>query len=330
MTENEIDNVDEDQHSDNVDSVAMKPSMSKMEAMSQAINLIGTMDGADINNFMDMVKQMQGGSASDQIPDGTSDKNKAGIMMKPSFANAAMKESIKEAIAEIFGEDTEELSAEFKEKTETLFEAALSTRLAVLKEEIQEAAEVEISEAVEALTENFDEYITYVAQEWLNENEVAVENALKLEIFEDFIGDLKGLFEAHYFNIPENKQDVLEAMAERIDSMETKLNSTMEENMALKDELVEYQKNEVIDKVTEGLVLSQKEKFRTLVEDLDFDPNTYQNKLQTVKTKYFPNKKSSADESSSDLLSEHLDDETDKPITSKEMNQYVFAASKMK
>ncbi len=323
--------VSEDAAAQNAASIAMKPS-TKMEAMAQAVNLIGTMSGEDLNNFMDMVKQMQGGTAADQIPDGTAEKNAAGLAMKPSAAGIIQGTNIgvSEAIADIFGEN-EALTDEFREKTEVLFEAAVAARLAILTEEIEEAAVEQLNEAIEVLTENFDAYVTYVAEQWMEENQVAIEGALTNEITQAFIADMKSVFEAHNIAIPEDKVDVLEQMADRMDELEGRLNAAMQENIQLKSENVSHLKDTTLDSVAEGLTMTQKEKLRLMTEGIEFkDPESYAAKLEIVKTQHFVGNKKAPTQTN--ILSEEVveDDENDVPKkVSPEMKSYMGAISRL-
>ena len=187
----------------------------------------------------------------------------------------------------------EELSEEFQEKARTIFEAAIKTKVAEMKEEVQKQYEESLTEEVanlkSELTERVDSYLEYVAQEWLTENQLAVENGLKTEMTESFLTGMKSLFEEHYVTIPEEKYDVLNSMVEKLDEMEDKLNEQINKNIALNKRLAESVADVILADVSEGLALSQKDKFTSLAENVEFDSEeTYREKLVTLREAYFP------------------------------------------
>lgn len=279
----------DEMHADNVASIQAKPS-NRVEAMNMAINTLGLLPKDMALNCIDqMLSQI--GSEAHLIPDGTSAKNVAGITAKPSFASARMTESIKEAIQEIFGDDTE-LSEEFKEKATTLFESALGVRVALerenMKQELEEAAQVELNEAIESVVQHVDQYVTRAAEEWLKENQVAIESTLRSEITEELLADLRAVFEAHNIKIPEGEVDAAEALAARVEALEDKLDAQTNENIELLKTLSHYAMQEIADEVSEGLALSQQEKFYTLIEGIEFDdPDNYARKLDIIRNKHF-------------------------------------------
>jgi hypothetical protein len=186
----------------------------------------------------------------------------------------------------------EELSEEFRAKAKMVFEAALNSKV----QEIQEALEVQYAEKLdeakeglkEELTDRVDAYLEYVAEEWMVENALAVEHGLKTEMTESFLSGMKGLFEEHYVTIPEDKYDVLESMVEKLDDMETKLNEQIEKNISLNQRLAESVADGILDSVSEGLALSQKEKLASLAESVEFESEEeYREKLETLKESYF-------------------------------------------
>ena len=186
----------------------------------------------------------------------------------------------------------EELSEEFREKAKTIFEAALTSKV----KEIQETLETQYAEALaeEAqaqkaeLQERVDSYLEYVAQEWMVENQLAIEHGLKTEMTESFLGGMKGLFEEHYVTIPEDKYDVLESMVEKLDDMETKLNEQIEKNISLNGRLAESVADGILDSVSEGLASTQKEKLASLAESVEFESEEeYRERLETLKESYF-------------------------------------------
>tara|TARA_B100000963_G_scaffold157442_1_gene137017 strand:+ start:248 stop:1375 length:1128 start_codon:yes stop_codon:yes gene_type:complete len=193
----------------------------------------------------------------------------------------------------------EELSEEFKAKAKTIFETALKTKVAevrkLLEQQYEEKLGEEILEAKDALAERVDSYLEYVADEWFTENQLAVENGLKEELTQSFLGGMKSLFEEHYVQIPEDKYDVLESMVEKLDDMESKLNEQIEKNINLNKRLAESVADGILDEVSEGLASTQKEKLASLAESVEFESeNNYREKLETLKQSYFAQKSSPA------------------------------------
>jgi hypothetical protein len=198
--------------------------------------------------------------------------------------------NIEEDMAALFS--GEELTEEFQEKAKTIFEAAINSKVAQIAEEMEQKNEERIVEEIEtvkgALIERVDAYLEYVADEWLQENEIAVEHGLKSEMTESFLSGMKELFEAHYVSIPEDKYDVVENMVNKLDEMETKLNEQIERNVSLNQRLAESTADGIVSEVAEGLALSQKEKLAQLAESVEFESEeSYREKLSTLKESYF-------------------------------------------
>ena len=190
----------------------------------------------------------------------------------------------------------EELSEDFKAKAATIFEAAINSKVAGIKEELTASYEEKLVEEVasikEELKDRVDSYLEYVADEWVAENQLAVESGLKEEMTESFISGMKSLFEEHYVTIPEEKYDVIESMVDKLDEMEGKLNEQIEKNIALNKRLAESVSDVVFADVTDGLAQTQKDKLAGLVENVEFESETaYREKLETLKESYFPTQK---------------------------------------
>ena len=186
----------------------------------------------------------------------------------------------------------EELSEDFQEKARTIFEAAIKTKVAEVQEELKAQYETTLEEEVtlikEELTDRVDAYLEYVAEEWITENQLAVEQGLKAEMSESFLTGMRSLFEDHYVNIPEEKYDVTTAMVEKLDEMEYKLNEQIKSNIALNQRLAESVADTIFSEVCEGLALSQKDKLASLAENVEFDSEeNYREKLTTLKNSYF-------------------------------------------
>ena len=189
----------------------------------------------------------------------------------------------------------EELSEEFQTKARTIFEAAIRTKLSEIKEQVKVSYEEKLVEEVasikEELKDRVDSYLEYVADEWVQENKIAIEHGLKSEMTESFLEGMRGLFEEHYVTIPEEKYDVIESMVDKLDEMEGKLNEQIEKNVALNKRLAESVSDVVFAEVTDGLAQTQKDKLAGLVDNVEFESETaYREKLETLKESYFPTK----------------------------------------
>ena len=220
----------------------------------------------------------------------------------------------------------EELSEEFQNKAKTIFEAAIKSKLADVRESVKAEYEEQLVEEVASikseLEERVDAYLEYVADEWIADNQIAVESGLKSEMTDSFLTGMKSLFEEHYVTIPEEKYDVLESMVDKLDEMEGKLNEQIEKNVALNRRLAESSADVVFGEVTEGLAATQKEKLATLVENVEFESETdYREKLVTLKESYFPSN-AGAQRDKSENLSEETSTPTYQDISSS-MDKYL-------
>ena len=227
----------------------------------------------------------------------------------------------------------EELSEEFQSKAKTIFETAIKTKVAEIKEELQESyatALVEELDKIKAgLTERVDGYLEYVADEWMQENAIQVEAGLKTEMTESFLEGMKSLFEEHYVTIPEEKYDVLNSMVDKLDEMESKLNEQIDRNVALNRRLAESNADGIFTAVAEGLADTQKEKLATLAENVEFESDTdYREKLVTLKESYFPSKTSAPKSTSENLSEEVSTDEVISEETTPRMQAYLNVLSR--
>ena len=209
----------------------------------------------------------------------------------------------------------EELSEEFQEKARTIFEAAIKTRVAEIKEQIQSQYEEQLIEEVAAikseLVDRVDAYLEYVADEWIQENTLAVQHGLKTEMTESFLQGMKSLFEDHYVTVPEDRYDVIESMVDKLDEMEGKLNEQIERNVALNRRLAESVADVIFAEVTEGLAVSQKDKLASLAENVEFDSEeTYREKLVTLRNSYFSNTATSTQREVAEEVTEAVDTPT--------------------
>lgn len=258
--------------------------------------------------------------------DAANNTKPTGDMSAANRASIAMKTgNVKEELAAIFGED---ISEEFIERAATLFEAAVALKVAEIEEAYLDKLDEEVEDIYGEMVEKIDQYLTYTAKNWLVENEVAIESSLKTELAEEFIDSLKNVFVEHYIDIPSDKVDVLESLSDRIQELEERLNEEINEKIEMSELLSFYALDETFDDVSEGLTMTQVEKFRTIAENLEFDGNieNYKNKLEVVKENYFSNKSSRT----SNILTEEYegDDSSAAPAVTGEMGKYVTAISR--
>ena len=193
----------------------------------------------------------------------------------------------------------EELSGEFKQKAATIFEAAVhqkvmevaSTKIDELETEYQNNLQEEIVVFREELTDKVDGYLNYVIEEWMKDNELALESSLKSEITEEFITGLKNLFTEHYIEVPDEKIDIVESLFDKVEELEGKFNSQLSENIKVKEELNEYRKNKILEEVCDDLADTQSEKMKELVEGVSYeeDADDFESKVKTIRESYFPN-----------------------------------------
>ena len=221
----------------------------------------------------------------------------------------------------------EDLSEEFQEKARTIFEAAIRSKVADIKEELQETYENALIEEIEVIKEGLvdrvDAYLEYVADEWVSENALAVEHGLKTEMTESFLQGMRGLFEDHYVSIPEDRYDVIESMVDKLDEMEGKLNEQIQRNVALNRRLAESVADVIFADVAEGLALSQKDKLASLAENVEFDSEAnYREKLVTLRESYFPSN-TGTQRDDSETLSESTDVQSQQPQVDGRMATYL-------
>jgi len=226
----------------------------------------------------------------------------------------------------------EELSEEFREKAKTIFEAALKSKVIEIREALEARYERQLIEEVEAmkdtLIERVDSYLEYVSDEWVSENQLAIENGIKTEMTESFLSGMKGLFEEHYVTIPEEKYDVLHNMVDKLDEMETKLNEQIQKNISLNKRLAEAVADGIFDEISDGLADTQKEKLASLAESVEFESETaYREKMKTLRESYFPTRTVPSATAKTETLSEGVESVPAEVIYSTDMNQYLKVLS---
>jgi len=192
--------------------------------------------------------------------------------------------------------DGEELSEEFKTKAATIFEAAVKSKIAGIRKQIREESKKENDERIESMqtemTENVDNYLNYTVKEWMTENKLAVETGVRNEVTESFISGLKKLFEEHYIDVPDEKEDVFENLVVEVAELEEKLDEQTEKHMETVKELNKYKADHIFKEISEGMVDTDVEKLAELTEDVEYDTDEqYKEKLNIIKNSYFKSDK---------------------------------------
>jgi hypothetical protein len=205
-----------------------------------------------------------------------------------------------EDINALFADDST-ISEEFKSKVATIFEARVLDRITQIQEEIESRYATQLEEAVEEiksdLTTKVDDYLNYVVEQWMGENQIAIESGLRSELTEEFIAGLRNLFAEHYIDVPSEKVDLVDELASKVEELEGKLDEEIERGISYAKALVESRKNELTREVCEGLTVTQAEKIKSLAEGVEFSTeDEYKAKLETIRENYFPSGVKKADE----------------------------------
>ena len=251
---------------------------------------------------------------AEEKEEGHEDAKEDKAMIKKMMKKEKMKEQMEQDVDALLS--GENLSEEFKDKATTIFEAAVIARTQAVMEDIEQALfeefEVAVEEIKEDLATKLDDYINYMAEEWLKENQLAVEKGLRAEIVESFIAGMKDLFESHYIDIPEEKVDVVEGLTTKVEELEDSLNEQIQSAVELKKELNEHKKIEAIHAVCEGLTQTQVEKMKSLAEGVEFTTDEeFADKLVTLRESYF---NEAVNTSGSSALNEEVDIEDEKKV----------------
>ena len=236
----------------------------------------------------------------------------------------------KDDIDALFADD-QNISEEFKSKVTTIFEARVIDRIQQIEEQTEAKYAGMLEEAIESvrtqLEEKVDDYVNYVVEQWLEENAIAIESGLRAELAEDFISGLHKLFAENYINVPEDKVELVDELATKVEQLESKLNEEIEKSIGYKKSLIEATKQEVTRSVCEGLTETQVEKIKSLAESVEFSTEEeYQEKLETIRENYFPSGMKKANASQ---MHEQVEDGSEKPaIKDARMAAYASAISK--
>jgi hypothetical protein len=219
---------------------------------------------------------------------------------------------ISEDLTAIFGEHSDSLSEEFKTQIQTVFEAAVVSKINTELDSLEEAFAARLTESqneiLSTVTDKVDSYLSYIVEEWVKDNELAVERGIKAEITEEFIGGLKQLFEDHYIDVPEEKVDVVDSLADRVDVLETELNETIEKNVNLNSQVKDYQKDEIVADLSSNLTDIEAEKLKSLSEGVGFEDSAqYKESLATIKDGYFQKTPSVSIDEDSEISEDGID-----------------------
>ena len=296
------------------------------EATTAQASVVGKGKGAKAGKILDGDDNEVPGAKATDVPKGkdTDAKNKKSVKTKPSMAKATMA---KEHADALFA--GEELSEDFKGKATTIFEAALNENLETYIEAVDAHYATQLEEETvrvrEDLTEKLNDYMGYVVDEWMKDNELALERGLRGDIAESFMTGLKDLFTSHYIDVPEEKYDLLEEMNSKFDTLTEEINTQIHSNVELKKEIQELKCKEIFHELSEGLVDTEVEKFQSLSEGIEFDTtDQYKEKLEVIKEGYF----SDASESSVNFDVESNDVDDNELPKSGTMSHYTNAISR--
>ena len=268
-------------------------------------------------------------------------KKKEKEMMKAGYMKSSMKKEdtetaeedsldIKSDVDALIGDS--DLSEEFKQKAATIFEAAIKSKVKAESKRLEGEYEDKLKENTEShkaeMVEKVDSYLNYVVEEWMKENQIAIERGIKGEIAEDFIGGLKKLFEDHYIDVPDDKYNVLEDQASKIEELEKKLNESIDKNVELNKANGELKRQDIIDETSEDLADTAKEKFNKLAEEVEYsNEDDFRTKVSTIKESYFGKKEVKQDDEIDNVAAGESSDSGD---LSNAMAAYAAAISKTK
>lgn len=304
---------------------------SRAQMLATFTSLLAQLGKEDLSHFLnDALAQI--GKEAESTPSATaptagpSAAQGTGAMPAMPMVKLAVKEDVNEMFA------GEELTEEFKEKATTLFEAAIEARLNLEVARIQEEHDVKLEEQVntarEEIANQLDKYLDYVVEQWVEENRIALDTSIRAEIAEDFMEGLYKLFNESYISVPEDKVDVLGELNSKIEELEQKLEESTNKQIELQSVIDEATKEATFDEISEGLVATQVERFRSLAEGIEYNNvDTYRKKLEIIKEKYFSDKKVS----DTKIISEAVenDNASQAPVAGR-MAHYVSALGKTK
>lgn len=341
--EEAVDVVEQEESLEEASSAAadtLKPSATKTQMLGDLMSKVAGMTKQDLSAFLDKTLA-QVGKEADSVPD-ASGKNKASVATSgagtPSPRVAVPAKAMKEDMDELLA-DQEDLSEDFKAKASTLFEAAVQNRVVLevarLEEEFETQLEEKITESVDELHQQVEQYMDYVVEQWMQENEVAVESNFRVQATESFIDGLKNLFAESYVEVPEEKVDLIADLQQSVAELEESLESVQAENLKLNAMISEASVEAAFEEVSEDLVETQVEKLRSLAEGIEYaDAEEYAEKLKIIKEQYFTESKQE-NEGHTGLIDEEVSvgsndesEEGEAKVIPEEMKHYFQAISR--
>ena len=318
---------DEDDDEEEVEEAVEIPK-TKAGMMKAIYDQLNSMKKADLT---DSFGAIMGSTLAEQEEDGDDDDEEEKPVISKKLSKEDLEIDVKEDIDAIVS--GEELSEDFKTKAATIFEAAVSAKvISEVNERLQSFEDEytkELSEAKEEyltnMSEKIDGYLNYVVEEWMEENELAVEKGIRSELVEDFMTGLKNLFQEHYIDIPEEKVDLVDDLFEKVEELETKLDESINTNVEVKKELAKFKKEEVLRSVSEELAETEKEKLTKLADGIDYeDDSQYQEKLEVLKENYFPKTSDAPQTISEEVENTETEENTEEPVDPS-ISRYVKA-----
>jgi len=331
--EGEDDDDEEEEEDEQVKKEEVKVPTTKTAMISALFDKVNGLKKEDVSkrfkDLMDVIEaeDLGGETVDDASPEG----DKVAVGKKKKKIKVAVPEiNVKEDIDALV--EGEELSEEFKTKASTIFEAAVhqkvmeiaSSKVEDMEKEYQTELQEEIVSFRDELTDKVDGYLNYVVEEWMKENELALESSLRSEITEEFMGGLKDLFKEHYIEVPDEKVDIVENLFDKVEDLEGQLNDKVQDNIKIKSELNEYRKDKILEEVCNDLADTQSEKMKSLVEGVSYedDSENFEEKVKTIKESYFPDNKKQ------DENVEQVDASDGEEVSDPKMNSIMEAYSK--
>lgn len=289
------------------------PGEPKAKTLDTFVQLLAQLGQEDLSNLFNQVQSQYGPNNIPGAVDNSA-QNKASVNMKESVW--------KEDLEVLFGDD--DLSDELKEQTAVIFESAVNTRISVIRADLEDQLQEQLSELEESfnsrleeetaeifetVTDKLDQYIDYVIEQWMEENKIAIESSIRSDIAENFIDSLHDLFSEHYIKVPTSKLDIVADLKAENDSLKEELNSVIDKNIQLESVAFEHSKDAIISELAEGLSDVQADKLATLAEGIDFtDSKSFKKKVGILKEKYFSG---SSSKGTSNLITETIGDNLD-------------------
>ena len=314
--EEEDDEDEDDDDDDDVEESAPKFEMPKTKAgiINAAVDMLKKARKHEAQElFARMVKEVEesidDGSVKKAIDaQGKKEKDKT-IKAKPSDASAKQEAADWSEDLDLIVANEATLSDGFRDKASAIFEAAYATKVGAeidrLESEYAQNLESEVKDIQEGIVEKVDSYLNYVVENWMKENEVAVQQGLRTEIAEEFMTSLQSVFKEHYIEVPEGKADLIDDLADQVSELEEQLNKTTEDNIQLHEKAQSFEKANIVRKASSGLADTEAEKLAGLVEDVEFeDSETFENKVNVIKDSYFKQEVSESTDESDALVGE--------------------------